>query len=150
MKIVARNKKAFHDYEILDKYEAGIELLGSEVKAIRMGRVNLKDSYVKVKDGEVWWMQGHISNLETTNFYFRHDETRPRKLLLHKKEIGKLAGKVSEKGFSIVPIDLHFNHKNKAKLTIAVARGKQLHDKRQALKEKSMKKEAAQAMKKYI
>jgi len=150
MKIVARNKKAFHDYEILDKYEAGIELLGSEVKAIRMGRVNLKDSYVKIKDGEAWWMQGHISNLETTNVHFRHDETRPRKLLLHKKEIGKLAGKVSEKGFSIIPIDLHFNHKNKAKLTIAVARGKQLHDKRQALKEKTMKREAASAMKKYI
>jgi SsrA-binding protein len=150
MKIVARNKKAFHDYEILEKYEAGIELLGSEVKAIRMGRVNLKDSYVKIKDGEAWWMQGHISNLETTNVYFRHDETRPRKLLLHKKEIGKLAGKVSEKGFSIVPIDLHFNHKNKAKLTIAVAKGKQLHDKRHALKEKTMKREAQSAMKKYI
>jgi len=150
MKIVARNKKAFHDYEILDKYEAGIELLGSEVKAIRMGRVNLKDSYVKIKDGEAWWMQGHISNLETTNVHFRHDETRPRKLLLHKKEIGKLAGKISEKGFSIVPIDLHFNHKNKAKLTIAVARGKQLHDKRNALKERTLKREAQSAMKKYI
>ena len=150
MKIVARNKKAFHDFEILDKYEAGIELKGSEVKAIRMGRVNLKDSYVKIKDGEAWWMQGHISNLETTNAYFRHDETRPRKLLLHKREIGKLAGKASEKGFSIVPLDLHFNHKNKAKLTIAVARGKQLHDKRQALKEKQLKREAQSAMKKYI
>jgi len=150
MKIVARNKKAFHDFEILEKYEAGIELKGSEVKAIRMGRVNLKDSYVKIKDGEAWWMQGHISNLDTTNVYFRHDETRPRKLLLHKREIGKLAGKASEKGFSIVPIDLHFNHKNKAKLTIAVARGKQLHDKRQALKEKQLKREAAAAMKKYI
>jgi len=150
MKIVARNKKAFHDYEILDKYEAGIELKGSEVKAIRMGRVNLKDSYIKIKDGEAWWMQGHISNLETTNVYFRHDETRPRKLLLHKREIGKLAGKVSEKGFSIVPIDLHFNNKNRAKLTIAVAKGKQLHDKRQALKEKQLKREAAQAMKKWV
>jgi len=150
MKIVARNKKAFHDFEILDKYEAGIELKGSEVKAIRMGRVNLKDSYIKIKDGEAWWMQGHISNLDTTNVHFRHDETRPRKLLLHKKEIGKLAGKVSEKGFSIVPIDLHFNHKNKAKLTIAVARGKQLHDKRQSLKEKQLKREAAAAVKKFI
>ena len=150
MKVVARNRKAFHDFEILDKYEAGIELKGSEVKAIRMGRVNLKDSYIKIKDGEAWWMQGHISNLETTNAYFRHDETRPRKLLLHKKEIGKLAGKASEKGFSIVPLDLHFNNKNKAKLTIAVARGKQLHDKRQALKEKQLKKEADRAMKKYV
>ena len=150
MKIVARNKKAFHDFEILDKYEAGIELKGSEVKAIRMGRVNLKDSYIKIKDGEAWWMQGHISNLETTNIYFKHDETRPRKLLLHKKEIGKLAGMTSEKGYSIVPIDLHFNNKNKAKLTIAVAKGKQLHDKRQSLKEKQLKREAAAAMKKYI
>jgi len=150
MKIIARNKKAFHDYEILDKYEAGIELLGSEVKAIRMGRVNLKDSYVKVKDGEVWWMQGHISNLETTNAYFKHDEKRPRKLLLNKKEIGKLAGATSEKGFSIVPIDLHFNHKNKAKLTIAVAKGKQLHDKRHSLKEKQLKREAASAMKRFV
>jgi len=150
MKIVARNKKAFHDYEILEKLEAGIELLGSEVKAIRMGRVNLKDSYIRVENGEVWWLQGHIANLETTNVHFRHDEIRKRKLLLHKKEIGKLAGKVSEKGFSIVPIDLHFNNKNKAKLTIAVAKGKQLHDKRQSLKEKTMKREAQQAMKKYI
>ncbi len=149
MKIVARNKKAFHDFEILDKYEAGIELKGSEVKAIRMGRINLKDSYVKIKDGEAWWMQGHISNLETTNVHFKHDETRPRRLLLHKKEIGKLVGMTSEKGFSIVPIDLHFNAKNKAKLTIAVAKGKQLHDKRQALKEKQLKREAQIAMKRY-
>jgi len=150
MKIVARNKKAYHDYEILDKYEAGIELKGSEVKAIREGRVNLKDSYVKIKDGEAFWMQGHISNLETTNPYFKHDEMRPRKLLLHKREIGKLAGATSEKGYSLIPIDLHFNHKNKAKLTIAVAKGKQLHDKRRALKEKTLKKEAAMAMKRYI
>ena len=146
MKIVARNRKAFHDFEILEKLEVGIELKGSEVKAIRMGRVNLKDSYVKVHNGEVFWMQGHISNLETTNIHFRHDETRPRKLLLHKKEIGKLAGKVSEKGFSIIPIDLHFNNKNKAKLTIAVAKGKQLHDKRQSLKEKQLKREAQSAV----
>jgi len=150
MRIVARNKKAFHDYEILEKLEAGIELKGSEVKAIRMGRVNLKDSYIKISNSEAWWMQGHISNLETTNVHFRHDETRPRKLLLHKKEIGRLAGKVSEKGFSIIPLDLHFNHKNKAKLTIAVAKGKQLHDKRQALKEKQLKREAQSAMKRYF
>jgi SsrA-binding protein len=95
-------------------------------------------------------MQGHISNLETTNTHFKHDETRPRRLLLHKKEIGKLAGATSEKGYSLIPIDLHFNHKNKAKLTIAVAKGKQLHDKRKALKEKTLKKEAQAAMKRYI
>ena len=78
MKIVATNKKAYHDYDILDTYEAGIALKGSEVKAVRAGRVNLKDSFVKIKDNQAWWMQGHISNLETTNAYFRHDETRPR------------------------------------------------------------------------
>ena len=147
---IAKNKKAYFDYFLQEKFEAGLVLKGSEVKGIRAKRVNLKDSYVKVHNGEVFWMQGHISNLETTNIHFRHDETRPRKLLLHKKEIGKLAGKISEKGFSIIPIDLHFNHKNKAKLTIAVARGKQLHDKRQALKEKQLKREAQSAMKKYI
>ncbi|NPA55458.1 MAG: SsrA-binding protein SmpB [Epsilonproteobacteria bacterium] len=150
MKVVARNKKAFHDYEILDKYEAGIELKGSEVKAIRKGRVNLKDSYIKIQDSQAWWMQGHISNLETTNAYFKHDPTRPRRLLLHKKEIAKLAGAVSQKGYSIIPLDLHFNHKNKAKLTIAVARGKKLHDKRQALKETQLKREAQSAMKKWF
>ena len=149
MKVVATNRKAYHDYDILDKYEAGIELKGSEVKAIRKGRVNLKDSFVKIQNGEAYWIQGHISNLDTTYAAFRHDERRPRKLLLHKDEIAKLVGYTSEKGYTLVPLRLYFNNKNKAKLEIAVAKGRKLHDKRQAMKEKELKKEAAAAMKRF-
>jgi len=149
MKVVATNKKAYHDYDIIDKYEAGIELKGSEVKAIRAGRVNLKDSFVKIKDGEAYWVQGHISNLDTTYNAFRHDEKRPRKLLLHKNEIAKLAGYTSEKGYTLVPTKLYFNNKNWAKLEVAVAKGRKLHDKRRIMKEKELAKEARAAMKRY-
>jgi SsrA-binding protein len=148
-KVIATNKKAYHDYEIFDKYEAGIELKGSEVKALREGRVNLKDSYVKIKDGEAWWMQGHISNLNTTYQAFRHDEKRPRRLLLHKREIAKLAGYSSEKGYTLVPTKIYFNDRNIAKLEIAVAKGRKLHDKRRVLKERELEKEAKRAMKRY-
>ncbi len=149
MKVVATNKKAFHDYDIFDKYEAGIELKGSEVKALREGRVNLKDSFVKIQNGEVYWIQGHISNMDTTYKAFRHDEKRPRRLLLHKNEIAKLAGYTSEKGYTLVPTKIYFNNKNRAKLEIAVAKGRKLHDKRRVMKEKELKKEAASAMKRY-
>jgi SsrA-binding protein len=149
MKIVATNRKAYHDYDIKETYEAGIALKGSEVKAIREGRVNLKDSYVKIKNGEAWWMQGHISNLNTTYSAFRHDERRPRKLLLHKKEIAKLAGYTSERGYTLVPTKLYFNDRNIAKLEIAVAKGRKLHDKRRVMKERELEREARAAMKKY-
>ena len=149
MKVVATNKKAFHDYDIFDNYEAGIELKGSEVKALREGRVNLKDSFVKIQNGEVYWIQGHISNMDTTYKAFRHDEKRPRRLLLHKNEIAKLAGYTSEKGYTLVPTKIYFNNKNRAKLEIAVAKGRKLHDKRRVMKEKELKKEAASAMKRY-
>ncbi len=149
MKVVATNRKAYHDYDMFDKYEAGIELKGSEVKALREGRVNLKDSFVKIKNGEVFWSQGHISNLDTTYKAFRHDEKRDRKLLLNKQEIAKLAGYTSEKGYTLVPTKLYFNNKNRAKLEIAVAKGRKLHDKRQVMKEKELKREAASAMKRY-
>ena len=149
MKVVATNRKAYHDYDIFDKYEAGIELKGSEVKALRKGRANLKDSFVKIKNGEAYWIQGHISNLDTTYAAFRHDEKRPRRLLLHKDEIAKLAGYTSERGYTLVPLRLYFNNKNKAKLEVAVAKGRKLHDKRQAMKEKELKKEAQAAMKRF-
>ena len=149
MKVVATNRKAYHDYDMFDKYEAGIELKGSEVKALREGRVNLKDSFVKIKNGEVFWSQGHISNLDTTYKAFRHDEKRDRKLLLNKQEIAKLAGYTSEKGYTLVPTKLYFNNRNRAKLEIAVAKGRKLHDKRQVMKEKELKREAASAMKRY-
>ena len=149
MKVVATNRKAYHDYDMFDKYEAGIELKGSEVKALREGRVNLKDSFVKIRNGEVFWSQGHISNLDTTYKAFRHDEKRDRKLLLNKQEIAKLAGYTSERGYTLVPTKLYFNNKNRAKLEIAVAKGRKLHDKRQVMKEKELKREAASAMKRY-
>jgi len=148
-KVVATNKKAYHDYEILEKYEAGLVLSGSEVKAIRAGRVNLKDSFVKFVKGEPYVFGMHISHLETANPHFRPDEKRPRKLLLHKKEISKLIGKTSEKGYTLVPLRLYFNHKNLAKLEIALAKGKTLHDKRESLKKKILDREAQAAMKRY-
>ena len=149
MKVVATNKKAYHDFEILEKYEAGLALKGSEVKAIRAGRVNLKDSFVKFVKGEPYVFGMHISYLDSANPHFKPDEKRPRKLLLHKKEIAKLIGKTSEKGYTLVPLRLYFNHKNIAKLEIALAKGKTLHDKREALKRKIMDKEAKMAMKNY-
>ena len=147
IKIVAQNKKAKHDFEILEKYEAGIVLEGSEVKALRAGRVNLKDSYCRFIKGELYLLNAHIGHLDTTNRHFAKDERRPRKLLLHKKELDKLYGKVSKDGLTIVPLMIYFNEKNLAKVLIALARGKKLHDKRAALKEKTLKKEAAIAMK---
>ena len=146
---VARNKKAFYDYEILDKYEAGLVLEGSEVKALRAGRVNLKDSYVRVIKGEPHLLNAHIAHLEHTNPHFKPDDRRARKLLLHKKEIDKLIGKTSKDGLTIVPLSIYFNHKNLAKVQIALARGKNLHDKRETLKAKDAKREAQRAMKEY-
>ena len=147
MKIISKNKKAFHDYEILEKLEAGIELLGSEVKSIRMGRVNLKDSYVRIIKGEVWVFGMHISFIESTNPHYKPDEKRPRKLLLHRKQIDKWHGKVNQVGLAIVPLMLYFNEHNKAKLQIALAKGKKLHDKRETLKRKTAEREAQAAMK---
>ncbi|MDD6056085.1 MAG: SsrA-binding protein SmpB [Helicobacter sp.] len=147
MKIIATNKKASFDFFILEKLEAGIELKGSEVKSIRAGRVNLKDSFVKIINGEAFLFGAHIATLATTNLHYKPDEKRPRRLLLHKKEIIKLFSKTQIAGMSIVALRLYFNHKNKAKLEIALAKGKNLHDKRESLKEKIQKREIAQSLK---
>lgn len=147
--VIANNKKAFHDYEILDRYEAGIELQGSEVKAIRKSRVNLKESYVRIINLEVWVMGMHISHLSEANPWYKPDERRPRRLLMHKKEILKLFNQVQLKGMTIVPLRLYFNARNKAKLEIGLARGKELHDKRDDMKKKSALREAQQEMKNY-
>ncbi len=147
IKIVARNKKAFHDYEILEKLEAGIELLGSEVKSLRMGRVNLKESYVRIIKGEAWVFGMHITLLESTNPHYKPDEKRPRKLLLHRREIDKWYGKVKQEGLAIVPLMIYFNERNRAKLQIALAKGKTQYDKRQTLKKRIADREARAAMK---
>lgn len=144
---VARNKKAWHDYELLEKFEAGIVLAGSEVKGIRAGRVNLKDSFVKLVRGEAILFNAHIGRLETTHHYYGHEERGSRKLLLHKKELNKLADAVDKEGHTIVPLQLYFNKRNLVKIQIAVARGKKLHDKREDMKEKSMKRDIERALK---
>lgn len=147
--LVFKNKKAFHDYFILDTYEAGVQLKGSEVKAIREGRVNLKDSFVRIIKGELFLLNMHISHLSTAHTTFRPDERRDRKLLMHKKEIGKLFEKVTKDGITIVPLKLYFNSKNLVKVQIATAQGKKLYDKREDLKAKTMQRETQQALKNY-
>ena len=144
-----KNKRAFHDYFILDSLEAGIELKGSEVKAIREGRINLKDSFIRIVKNELYIFNMHITHLSTAHTTFRPDERRERKLLLHRREIDKLMSKVTKDGNTIVPIKLYFNSRNMVKLQIANAQGKKLHDKREDLKKKTMQRETQQALKNW-
>lgn len=145
--LIVQNKKARHDYEILEKFEAGIVLTGAEVKALRAKRANLHDAFCRFIKGELYLMNAHISHLDTANKHFTPDTRTPRKLLLHKKELEKLYVKVHKDGLSIVPLMLYFNERNKVKVSIAVARGKKLHDKRADMKAKTLDREAKQAMK---
>ena len=146
---IAKNKKAYHDYFIEDKFEAGLVLSGSEVKGIRAHRVNLKDSFIRFIKGEAYLFNAHIGRLETTHHFYGHEERAPRKLLLHKKELQKLQKAVDRDGYTVVPLQLYFNARNIAKLQIALAKGKHLHDKRQDLKERDQKRDIARAMKDY-
>ena len=142
------NKKAFHDYFVEEKHEAGIVLEGWEVKAIRAGRMNIKESYVIIKSGEIFLIGMHISPLTTASSHNKHDPVRTRKLLLHSKEIMKLIGKVERAGYTLVPIDLHFV-RGRIKLEVGLAKGKKQYDKRQDEQEKAGKREAARAMKEH-
>lgn len=134
--IEIKNRKALYDYSISDTYEAGIVLTGTEIKSIRDGKANLKDSYAIVRNGEVFILNMHISHYENGNI-FNHNETRTRKLLLHKNEILKIKDKISIKGYTLVPIKLYFS-KNKAKILLGIGKGKKIYDKREALKEKDI------------
>ncbi len=142
------NKKAFHDYFVEEKFEAGIALEGWEVKAIRAGRMNIKESYVIIKGGEIFLIGMHISPLATASTHNQHDPVRTRKLLLHAREIMKLIGKVERAGYALVPIDLHFV-RGRIKLEIGLAKGKKQYDKRQDEQDKAGKREAARAMKEH-
>ena len=142
---IVSNKKAYHDYFIEEKYEAGLVLEGWEVKAIRAGRVQLKDSYVIVRDGELWLLGGHVSPLLTASTHVRPDMTRTRKLLLKADEIKRLIGKVEQRGFTLVPLDLHYKN-GKIKCEIALARGKAQHDKRHSEKEREWQREKQRVM----
>ncbi|MEA2111402.1 MAG: SsrA-binding protein SmpB [Campylobacterota bacterium] len=146
---IAKNKKAWFDYEIIEKFEAGMVLQGSEVKGIRANRVNLKDSFIRFVNSEAFLFNAHIGRLETTHHYYGHEERGSRKLLLHRKELNKMIKAVEKDGHTIVPLQMFFNHKNIIKIQIAIARGKKQHDKRHDLKEKSMKRDIARAMKEY-
>jgi SsrA-binding protein len=138
-KLICQNKKAWHNYFIEDKYEAGMVLLGTEVKSLREGRANLGDSYGKIKNGEIFLVDAHISPYSYAN-RFNHDPLRTRKLLLHKREIRRLIGKVQEKGFTLVPLRLYFSN-GKAKVELGLAKGKKLYDKRETLKRKTIERE---------
>jgi len=144
---IIQNKKAFHEYFIEDKYEAGIMLEGWEVKAIRAGRAQLKEAYVTAKNGALYLFGSHISPLLNASTHIHPDPVRTRKLLLHAAEIEKIINKVQRAGYTVMPIDLHYKG-GRVKLTIGLAKGKKLHDKRATEKEKDSKREAAQAMKK--
>ncbi len=145
IKIACENRKARHDYFIHEAYEAGLELKGTEVKSLRVGKANLRDSYAVIKDGEIFVEHMHISPYEQGNI-FNHDPLRRRKLLMHKREILKLFGKTREKGFTLIPLKIYFK-KGRAKMELALASGKHNYDKRAALAEKSAKRDIERAMK---
>lgn len=144
-KNIAENRKAFHDYHILETFEAGIVLVGTEVKAIREGSANLRDSFARVEDGEVWLYNVHI-NPYSHRGYSDHAPTRRRKLLLHRQEIRKLIGKTVEKGLTLVPTRLYFKNGH-VKVALALARGKQAHDKRETVKRREADRETRAAVK---
>ena len=144
-RLIADNRKALHDYHVLDSWEAGVVLLGTEVKAIREGRVNLRDSFARVDKGDVWLLNVHISPYSHTG-YAHHDERRQRKLLLHEHEIRKLAGRVAEKGLTLVPLRMYFK-KGRVKVQLALAKGKQVHDKRETIRRREIDRETRAAVK---
>ncbi len=144
-RVIAENRKAFHDYHIIDRWEAGLALLGTEVKAIREGRVNLRDSYARIDNGEVWLMNVHISPYSHTGYAF-HEEKRQRKLLLHSDEIRKLTGQIALKGLTLVPLQMYFK-KGRVKVALALVKGKQEHDKRETIRKREVDRETRAAVK---
>ena len=147
IKIITENRKARYNFFIEETYEAGMVLLGTEVKSLRLGRVNLKDSYARINKGEVFVHQIHIGAYPFA-YYDNHDPLRKRKLLLHRYEIKKLYGKVNEKGFSLIPLKIYFQN-GKAKLTLALARGKRKYDKRDAIRRRDEKRDLERSKKEY-
>ncbi|MBD1807359.1 SsrA-binding protein SmpB [Microcoleus sp. FACHB-SPT15] len=145
-KIVSDNRQARFRYEILETYEAGIELKGTEVKSIREGRVNLRDGFALIRDGEAWLLNVHISPYQSSSTYFNHDPLRNRRLLLHRKEIRKLIGKVEQEGLTLVPLKMYLK-RGFVKISLGLGKGKKLHDKRETLKARQDKRDMARAMK---
>ena len=144
-RLIAENRKARHDYHILETWEAGVALLGTEVKAIREGRINLRDSYARAENGELWMMNVHISSYSHRG-YADHAEMRQRKLLLHRHEIRKLIGRTAEKGLTLVPLEMYFKD-GRVKVLLALAKGKQEHDKRETIRRREIDRETRAAVK---
>ncbi|MDJ0736945.1 MAG: SsrA-binding protein SmpB [Nostocaceae cyanobacterium] len=147
-KVISDNRQARFLYEILETYEAGIQLTGTEVKSIRAGRVNLQDGYALIRGGEVWLINVHISPYQASGQYFNHEPRRSRKLLLHREEIRKLIGKVEQQGLTLVPLKMYFK-RGWVKVSIALGRGKKLHDKRETLKRRQDQRDMQRALKRY-
>jgi SsrA-binding protein len=145
-KIITDNRQACFQYEIMEVYEAGIELTGTEVKSLRAGKVNLKDGFVRIRGGEAFLLNVHISPQNTVGQFFNHEPMRNRKLLLHDKEIRKLIGQTEQKGLTVIPLKMYFK-RGWVKVAIALARGKKVHDKRDSLKEKQDKRDVERFMK---
>ena len=148
MRVIATNKKALFNYELLETYEAGLVLTGSEVKSIREGRVSLKESYAEIVDGEVFLVNCHISPYPAANI-FNHEPKRRRKLLLHKREIKRLMGRTTEKGYTLVPTKLYLSDRGKVKIEIALAKGKKAYQKREAIRERDREREMRAELKKW-
>lgn len=148
VKIVSDNRQARYLYEILETYEAGIELTGTEVKSIRMGKVNLRDGYALIRNGEAWLSNVHISPYEISGKYFNHEPRRNRKLLLHKKEINKLIGLLEQQGLTLIPLKMYLKG-HWVKISLGLGKGKKLHDKRETVKRREDQREMARAMKRF-
>jgi len=147
IKTVATNRKAYHNYYIHDSLEAGIVLTGSEIKSIRAGRINLRDAYVRPEKGELWLMNAHIARYDASS-YMSHEPARPRKLLLHSKQIDNLISRIKEKGLTLVPLKLYIKD-SRAKVEIALGKGKKLHDKRESIARREAEREIGRATRKY-
>ncbi len=147
-KILSDNRKARYLYAILETYQAGIELKGTEVKSIRGGKVNMQDGYALIRNGEAWLLNVHISPYQSASGYFNHDPRRSRKLLLHRQEINKLIGKIEQQGLTLVPLKMYLKQ-GRVKVDIALAKGKKIHDKREDIKRRDDKRTMERAMKQY-
>ncbi len=145
-KIITRNRKARHEYHLFDAYEAGLVLMGSEIKSIRANRVNLRDGYVQERDGELWLMNVHISPYDQAGIFGHSDPMRPRKLLLHKREINRIIRQIQERGYTTVPTMIYLE-RGRAKVEIAIARGKKLHDKRDTIAKRDAERQIRRTLK---
>jgi SsrA-binding protein len=148
VRVIARNKKAFHDYHLEETFEAGVVLMGSEIKSIRANKVSLRDGFVQERGGELWLMNVHIATYDEAGIFGHSDPLRPRKLLLHKREIAEISARIRERGYTVVPVSLYLS-KGRAKVEIALARGKKQYDKRETIAKRDAERQIRRALKEF-